>query len=92
MPSNVVDLSNDLTYAEALFEVFGERVIGLDITRNGDGMNVERRPVKNRAMLVYTIGRTYLLELFHVELQANQVRFVDGPMMRRLPATCRSGD
>jgi hypothetical protein len=78
----VVDLSNDPTYAEALFEVFGERVIGLHITRNGDGMNVERRPVKNCAMLVYAIGRTYLLELFHAELQANQVRFVDGPMMR----------
>ncbi len=80
---HVVDLSNDPTYAEALFEVFGERVTDLHITRNGDGMNVERRPVKNRAMLVYTIGRTYLLELFHAELQANQVRFVDGPMMRR---------
>ena len=79
----VVDLSNDPTYAEALFEVFGERVIGLHITRNGDGMNVERRPVKNRAILVYTIGPTYLLELFNAELQANQVRFVDGPMMRR---------
>lgn len=33
-------------------------------------------------MLVYTIGRTQLLELFHTEMQNDQVRFVDGPMSR----------
>ena len=27
-------------------------------------------------MLVYTIGRTYLIELFHAEMQSEQVRFV----------------
>jgi hypothetical protein len=79
----VTDLSNDATYAEVLFETFGPRVIGLHISRNGDGMNAERRPVKNSAMLVYTIGRTHLLELFHAELQADQVRIVDGPTSRR---------
>ena len=79
----VADLSNDATYAEVLFETFGPRVIGLQITRYGDGMSFERRPVKNSAMLVYTIGRTYLLELFHSELQSDLVRFVDGPMARR---------
>ncbi len=31
-------------------------------------------------MPIYTIGRTYLLELFHSPLQADLVRFVDGPM------------
>ncbi len=79
----VADLSNDATYAEVLRETFGPRVIGLQISRNGDGMNAERRPVKNGAMLVYTIGRTYLIELFHSELQSDQIRFVDGPTSRR---------
>src|SRR5262245_46902689 len=37
----VADLSNDPTYAEPLLETFGPRVIGLQITRNGDGMNFE---------------------------------------------------
>jgi hypothetical protein len=79
----VADLSNDASYAEVLFETFGPRIIGLHITRTGDGMNAERRPVKNSAMLVYTIGRSYLLELLHSELQSDVVRFVDGPMARR---------
>lgn len=34
-------------------------------------------------MLVYPIGRTYLIELLHSELQALQVRFVDGPPSQR---------
>jgi hypothetical protein len=79
----VADLSNDATYAEVLLETFGARVIGLQISRHGDGMNPERRPVKNGSMLIYTIGRTHLLELFHTELQSGQVRVVDGPMSRR---------
>jgi hypothetical protein len=79
----VADLSNDPTYAEVLFDTFGVRVIGLQITRSGDGMTCERRPVKHSSMLIYTIGRTYLLELFHSELQSGQVRFVDGPMSKR---------
>jgi hypothetical protein len=79
----VADLSYDPTYAEMLFETFGRRVIGLQIGRYGDGMNFERRPVKNSAILVYNVGRSYLLELLHAELQANQVRFVDTPMSKR---------
>jgi hypothetical protein len=78
----VADLSNDATYAEVLFETFGPRVIGLQISRHGDGMQAERRPVKHGSMLFYTIGRTYLIELFHTELQADQVKIVDGPMSR----------
>ena len=77
------DLSNDASYAEPLFEAFGPRVIGLQITRAGDGMCFERRLVKHSAMLVYNVGRNYLLELLHAEMQAQQVRFVDGPMSRR---------
>ena len=79
----VADLSNDPTYAEVLFDTFGQRVIGLHISRSGDGMNFERRPVKHSAMLVYAIGRSYLIELLHAALQAGEVRFVDSPMMRR---------
>jgi hypothetical protein len=79
----VADLSNDATYAEVLHETFGPRVIGLQITRHGDGMNAERRPVKHGSMLVYTVGRSYLLEAYHSLLQSGQVRIVDGPTMRR---------
>ena len=79
----VADLSNDPTYAEVLLETFGPRVIGLQISRHGDGMNFERRPVKHSAMFVYTVGRSHLLELYHALLQSCQVRIVDGPMTRR---------
>ena len=66
----VADLSNDPSYAEVLYETFGPRVIGLQISRHGDGLQAERRPVKDGAMLFYTTGRSYLLELFHSELQS----------------------
>jgi hypothetical protein len=80
----IVDVSNDESYAEVLFEMFGAtRLIGLHITRSGDGMNWARRPVKHGVFLVYTIGRTYLLEQFHTAMQSDQVKFVDGPMSRR---------
>ena len=82
-PLIVADLSNDATYAEVLFDTFGVRVIGLQITRSGDGMTFERWPVKQSAMLVYTVGRTYLFELLLAELQNDQVRMVDGPMSKR---------
>lgn len=79
----IVDLSYDPTYAEPLFETFGERVIGLQISAHGDGMTFERRPVKNRAILVYTVGRSFLLELLHSQMQANLVRLIDGPESQR---------
>jgi hypothetical protein len=79
----VADLSNDPTYAEVLLETFGSRVIGLQISRHGDGMTFERRPVKHSAMLVYTVGRSYLLESLHSLLQSGQVRIVNGPTTRR---------
>jgi hypothetical protein len=79
----VADFSNDPTYAEVMFETFGKRVIGLQISRSGDGMNFERRLVKNSAILVYTVGRSFLLELLHTEMQTNRVRFVDSPMSTR---------
>lgn len=70
----VADLSYDPTYAEVLFETFGPRVIGLHIASHGDGMTFERRLIGNSAILVYTVGRSYLLELLHAEMQANVVR------------------
>jgi len=79
----VADISSDPTYAEVLQQTFGPRVIGLHITRNGNGMEVERRPVGHSAMLVYTIGRSYLLELYHGALQAGQVKLADNEMSRR---------
>jgi hypothetical protein len=92
----IADLSFDPTYAEVLYETFGQRVIGLQISRGGDGMTFERRPVKNSAMPVYTIGRSYLLELFHTQLQSGLVRLSDGVALRRayeqlnnLEAECR---
>jgi hypothetical protein len=79
----VADLSNDATYAEVLHETFGIRVIGLHITRNGNGMTCEWWPVKHGGLPVYNIGRTYLLELFLNEMRNHQVRFADGPQTRR---------
>ena len=79
----VADLSNDATYAEPLFERFGPRLIGLQITRDGDGMNSEWRQVKNGAILFYTIGRTYLLDLLLREMQDDKVRILPGPESMR---------
>ena len=42
----VADVSNDDTYAEVLYAMFGQRAIGLHITRCGDGANGEWRAVK----------------------------------------------
>jgi hypothetical protein len=79
----VADLSNDPTYAEVLHETFGPRVIGLHISRSGDGMTFQRRPVKHGAIPVYPIGRTYLLELLLGELRSGEVRFANEPTTRR---------
>ena len=64
-------------------EGFGPRVIGLQISRNGSGMEFERRPVGHGTMLVYTIGRSHLLELFQTELHCDQVRIARTPALRR---------
>lgn len=79
----VADLSNDESYADALLETFGPRVIGLHITRHGNGMNFEWRAVGHGAMLVYTIGRSYLIEQLQTELQSGQVRLANTPALRR---------
>jgi hypothetical protein len=79
----VADLSQDPSYADALFETFGDRVIGLQITRNGDGMTAEHRPVMRGSMRVYAIGRSYLFDQLHSGLQADQVRLSRGTDVRR---------
>jgi hypothetical protein len=78
----VADLSNDETYGEVLVEAFGERVIGLHITRFGNGMNRELRAYPRGRLWIYTIGRTYLLELLHRELISDGIRLADTPEIR----------
>jgi hypothetical protein len=77
------DLSNDTSYGEQLLDTFGPRVIGLHIGRHGDGMEVERRPVGRGSILIYRVGRSHLLESLHSAMQADEVRFADGPEARR---------
>jgi hypothetical protein len=82
----VADLSNDPTYAEVLFEMFRSRLIGLQISRHGDGTACERRQVLDGSIPIYTIGRSYLIELYHSELQSRSVRIVDSPMAQKAHA------
>jgi len=79
----VADLSNDESYAEILFETFRARLIGLQISRSGDGVGCVRRPVPDGSIPVYTVGRSYLIELYHRELQSRLVRIVDSPMAQK---------
>jgi len=79
----VADISRDDSYAEILYQNFGRRVIGLQITRSGDGSEAQWRPVQNGAMLVCTIGRTYLIDLLLAQLQASRVRLSRDPEIRR---------
>jgi hypothetical protein len=79
----VVDVSNDETYAELLLEAFGERVIGLHISRFGNGMHPETRICRHGRLPVYTVGRTILLELLHREFLSDAVRLVDTPALRK---------
>jgi hypothetical protein len=74
----VADLSNDATYAEVLHETFGPRVIGLQISRNGDGMNVEWRPVK-RGRCRSTPLAGPICSSFIIGCRLIKVRIVDGP-------------
>jgi hypothetical protein len=79
----IADLSNDASYAENLQETFGPRVIGLQIGRHGDGIGFERRPVNQCSMLVYNIGRNYLLERLRAELASDQLKIVKTASSKR---------
>lgn len=79
----VVDLSNDATYGETLFDSFGRRVIGVHIGRSGNGTTWEQRPVRHGFIPVYKVGRAFLLELLLAELRDGQVLFASGEEGRR---------
>ena len=79
----IADLSNDATYGEILVQTFPRRVIGLHISRYGDGNGCEIRQTHYGPLPVYTIGRTYLLELLHREFLSDSIRLADHPNIRR---------
>jgi hypothetical protein len=64
----VADVSRDDSYAEILYQAFGRRLIGLQVTRFGNGSEGQWREVRNGAMPIYTIGRTYLFDLLLAQL------------------------
>jgi hypothetical protein len=79
----IADLSYDPTYAEVLYDTFAPRVIGLQICRSGDGSTAQQRRVGRGAMLVYNVGRSYLLELLLARLQERSFLMAHDPMSRR---------
>ena len=75
----IVDLTYDPSYADILFERFGERVVGLQITSTGDTIdNWEERQLKRGQILVYKVSRTYLLDLLLREMQNETIRILAG--------------
>jgi hypothetical protein len=80
----IADLTSDPTYAEALFDMFGNRVIGVHICPHGDGTNFERRGVRNSVMPVYNVGRTFLFDRLLTDFRSAQIRLIDGPEALRL--------
>ena len=72
----VADLSNDASYAEALYETLCSRVVGLQISRGWRWYGSKSGgQLKIASMLIYTIGRSYLLELFsrRVAIQSGSI-------------------
>jgi hypothetical protein len=86
----IADLSADPTYAEPLIEIFGKRVVGIQIVSAGDGAEFERRRVRNSIIPVYHVGRTFLFDLLLRELRGDRVRLPDGEMGRRAFAQLNS--
>jgi Terminase large subunit, T4likevirus-type, N-terminal len=79
----IADITRDDSYAEILYEMFGRRLIGLHISRSGEGSQQIMRPVQNGAVPIFTLGRTYLFDLLLSELQANQVRLSQDAELKR---------
>jgi hypothetical protein len=75
----LADFSNDATYAEVMYDLFGKRLIGVQITRSGDGMDHTVWQVKNGWIPVYPIGRTYLFDLLHRIMSDDKLRILCGP-------------
>jgi Terminase large subunit, T4likevirus-type, N-terminal len=75
----IVDLTYDPSYADLLFERFGPRVIGVQITSGGDTMDKYYvRHLKNGQILVYKVSRTLMLDLLLREMQNETVRILHG--------------
>ncbi len=79
----VADLSYDPTYAESLLQTFPGRVVGLHISRHGDGLGFERLHTNYGSLPVYTVGRSILFELLHREFEADLVRLANTADVRR---------
>jgi hypothetical protein len=79
----IADLTRDDSYAEILYEMFGRRLIGLHISRSGEGSQQIMREVQHGAIPIFTLGRTYLFDLLLSELQSNQVRLSQDSDLRR---------
>ncbi len=76
----VADLSNDASYAEDLWHMFGHKIVGV---RHGNGMDFDRRQVPGGVIWVYSIGRTTLIENYLAELERGDMRVVNNEMSRR---------
>jgi hypothetical protein len=76
----VADLTQDPSYGEMLHERFGDRLIGVHITRTGDGLGAPELRLAGRATYpVYTVRCTYLFDLLHREFNNDKVRLLQGP-------------
>jgi hypothetical protein len=79
----VADLSNDATYGETLFDMFGPRIVGLQIGRSGDGTTCQPRQVRHGVIPVHNVGRTFLFDLLLAEMRNHRVRFADSAKSNR---------
>ena len=72
----VADLTSDASYGEILHQMFGRRLIGVHITRYGNGMDCEPRQVPGGCFPIFHIGRTELLNKLLIGLETGSVRLV----------------
>jgi hypothetical protein len=79
----LVDLSNDPTYGEILYRQFGPRLVGVQITRSGDGSQAHMRATAGGAFPVYNVGRTELFDRLRNDVGDKTVRLVPGPEAKR---------
>ena len=73
----VFDVSNDSTYGEILLSMFPRRLLGIQITSSGDGMELDHRFYANGCLPILKVGRTQLLEHLHLHLEEGQIRVAD---------------
>jgi hypothetical protein len=63
--------------------MFGHRIIGVNITWRGDGMDFTPRQVPGGVIPVYSIGRTTLIEKYLAEIERGNMCIVNNAMSRR---------